>query len=82
MMVAVEATKQGVTVGEDAVSGLFADDFVGISKALEGSQKQLEKAPEHTRKWRVTANAKKCAVVVCIEDKVNSVTFKRKWRKD
>ena len=33
LIVAVEAAKQGVTVGEDtAVSGLmFADDFVGIS---------------------------------------------------
>ena len=30
MIVAVEAAKQGVTVGGDTVSGLtFADDFVG-----------------------------------------------------
>ena len=33
MIVEVEAKKQGVTIGEDAVSGLmFADNFVGISK--------------------------------------------------
>ena len=32
MIVAVEAAKQGVTVGENTVSGLMlADDFVGIS---------------------------------------------------
>ena len=32
MMVAVESVKQGVTEGEDTVSGLmFADYFVGIS---------------------------------------------------
>ena len=32
MIVAVEAAKQGVRVGEDTVSRLmFADDFVGIS---------------------------------------------------
>ena len=33
LIVALEATKQGVTVGEDTVSGLiFADDFVGYWK--------------------------------------------------
>ena len=46
----------------DTVSGLmFADDIVGISETPEGLQKQIEKALEYTRKWRVTANAKKCA---------------------
>ena len=79
-IVAVEAAKQGVTVGEDTVSELmFADGFVGISETPEGLQKQIEKALEYTRKWRVTANVKKCAVVVCNEDKVNPVTFKWKW---
>ena len=44
MIVAVEAAKQGVTVGEDTVSGLmFADDFAGISETPEGLQKQIEK---------------------------------------
>ena len=44
MTVAVEAAKQGVTVGEDTVSGLmFADDFAGISETPEGLQKQIEK---------------------------------------
>ena len=38
-MIAVEAARQGVTVGEDAVSGLiFADDFMRISP--EGLLKQ------------------------------------------
>ena len=37
MIVAVEAAKRGVTVGEGEVSGLmFADDFVGISETPEG----------------------------------------------
>ena len=40
MIVAVEAAKQGVTVGGDTVSGLmFADDFVGISETSEGLKK-------------------------------------------
>ena len=39
MIIAVEAARQGVTVGEDAVSGLiFADDFMRISP--EGLLKQ------------------------------------------
>ena len=42
-------------------------------------QKQIGNALEYTRKWRVTANVKKCAVVVCNEDKENPVTFKWKW---
>ena len=45
MIVAVEAARQGVTVGKDTVSGLkSADDFVGISETPEGLQKQIEKA--------------------------------------
>ena len=77
MVVAVEAAKEGVTMREDTVSGLiFADNVVGISGIPGGLQKQIEKAQEYTRKWRVTANLKKCAVVVCIEDKVNPVKFK------
>ena len=51
MIVAVQAAKQRVTMGEDAVSGLmFADDFVGKSETPEGLQKQIEEAPEYTRK--------------------------------
>ena len=58
MIIAVEAAKQGVTK-EDTVSGfMFADYFVGISETPEGLQKQIEKALEYTRKWRVTANVK------------------------
>ena len=61
MIVAVEAAKQGVTTGGDNMSGLmFANYFVGISATPEGLQKQIEKALEYTRKWRVTANVK-CA---------------------
>ena len=68
MIVAVEAAKQGVTMGEDMVSRLmFADDFAGISENPEGLQKQVDKALEYTRQWRVTANVKKCSAVVCNE---------------
>ena len=80
MIVAVEAAKQGVTMREDPVSGLmFADDFVGISEISKGLQDQIEKALikiEYTRKWRVTAKVKKCAVVACNEHMVNPVNFK------
>ena len=85
MTVAVGAAKQGVTMGEDAVSGLmFADDFVGVSETPEGLQQQIEKALECTTKWRVTAKVKKYAVVavVCNEDKVNAADFKWKRGED
>ena len=65
------------------MSGLmFADEFVGISETPEGLQQQIEKALDYTREWRVAADVKKCAVVVCNEDKVNPVNFKRKWGED
>ena len=58
MIVAVEATKQGATMGKDTVSGvMFADGFVGISETPEGLQQQTEKALEYTRKcgeWQRT----------------------------
>ena len=61
MIRAVEAAQLGVKVGEDTVSGLllFGDDFVVMSETPEGLQKQIEKALEFTRKWRVTANERK-----------------------
>ena len=50
MIVAAEAVIQGVTVGEDTVSGLmFAADFVGLSETPEGLQKPIEKALEYAR---------------------------------
>ena len=60
---------------------MFTDDFVVMSETTEGLQKQIEKALEHTRRWRVTTNfqRKKCAVAVCGEYKVNPVTFKWRW---
>ena len=61
---------------------MFAGDFVGISETPEGLKKQLEKALDNTRRWRVTANMKTCAVVVCNEDMVNAPNFKRKWGAD
>ena len=53
---AVEIAKQGVTAGEEMVSGLtFAGDFVGISERPEGLRKQLREKTldiikEHNRK--------------------------------
>ena len=77
MVVAVEAAKRGLTMGEDMVSRLiFADDFVGISETPKRLQKQIEEALEYTKKWRVITNAKTCTVGVCDEDKVNPVNFK------
>ena len=58
---------------------VFADDFVEISETPEGFRKQMEKALEYTRKWRVTANVQKRAVVVCNEDDMNPLNFKWKW---
>ena len=47
-------------MADDVVSSLmFADDSVGISGKPEGLQEKSEKALEHTRKWRVTANVDK-----------------------
>ena len=74
LILAIESAQQGVKLGDDMVSGLmFADDFVGISGTAEGLQEQIEKALEYTRKWRVTANVNKCAVLVCNEDKEKPV---------
>ena len=57
MIVAVEAARQRVTVGEDTVSELmFADDFVGISEMPEGVQNQIDKALEYARKCKVLWN--------------------------
>ena len=83
MIVALEAAKQGVTLGKDTVSGLpFADKFVGIPETPEGLQNQVEITLEYTRKWRVTANVKNYAVVVCNEEKSNRVYFKWQWGED
>ena len=69
---------------ENTVSGfMFVDDFVRISETLDGLQKQIvEKAPESTRKSRVTANVKNSAVVVCYEDMVNAANFEWRWGDD
>ena len=75
----VEATKRGIKVGEDMVSGLmFADDFVGTAEIPNGMQKQIEKVLEYTRKWRVTANVNQSAILVCNEDSKHLVEFK--WK--
>ncbi|CAB1099916.1 unnamed protein product [Ectocarpus sp. CCAP 1310/34] len=66
--------------GGKSVSGLmFADDFVGVSETPEGLQEQIDAAVGYTRKWRLSANVGKCAVVVCSEEKKNPVEFKWKW---
>ena len=63
LIVAVEGAKQGVAVGEDTTSGLmFAGNYWVILETPEGLRRQIEKALEYTRQWRVTVNIKKCAV--------------------
>ena len=48
MLVAVEAAKQEVTVGEDTLSGLpFEDHFVGIPETPEGLRKAKSKGRIH-----------------------------------
>ena len=61
---------------------MIAGDFVGVSETPEGLQRQIEKALEYTRTWRVTANVKKRALVVCNKYKVNPINFRWKWGED
>ena len=83
LILAIESAQQGVKVGDDMVSGLMcADDFVGISGTAEELQEQIGKALDFTRKWRVTANVNKCAVLACNEGKQKPVEFKWKWGGD
>lgn len=42
---------------------IFADDFVGILGTPQGLQEQIR-----DRKWRMTANRNKCAVLGCNQD--------------
>ncbi|CAB1116628.1 unnamed protein product [Ectocarpus sp. CCAP 1310/34] len=78
----VEAVRKGVKVGdtETSVSGmLFADDFVGMSDTPEGLQLQIDAAKKFTDKWRLSANVKKSAVMVCNENKEEPVEHRWKW---
>ena len=62
MMVAVESVKQGVTEGEDTLSGsTFADDFVGISETPEGLQKQIESSRNHSEMKSDSERKKMCS---------------------
>lgn len=54
---------------------IFTDDSVGISGTAEGPQERIEKAPEYTRRWRVTANLSKCVVLVRKGDERNPGEF-------
>lgn len=47
---------------------------------LEGLQKQIDPALEVARKWRLSGNVKKCAVVACDDSKVEEVYFK--WKRE
>ena len=58
---------------------MFADDFVGLAETPDELQEQIEKALEYAKKWRVTANINKSAVLVCNEYNKNPVEFKWKW---
>ena len=61
-------------------------DVCGYQRHPRDCSKQVEEAPYYTRKWRATANVKKCAVrsavVVCNENEMNPVNFSWKWRED
>ena len=54
----------------------------GYEKHPKGCKNRWRRHLEYTRKWRVTANVRKCSVVVCNEDKINTVTFNWKWGED
>ena len=58
---------------------MSAKCFVGVLETPEALQNHIEKTLEYTRKWRVTANANKCAVVTCDDDSENPVTFR--WKR-
>lgn len=61
----VEAAGQWVNVGESELPGLlFTNDFAGVSDNPEGLQMQIDAAMEFARNWRLSGNAKKCAVMV------------------
>lgn len=80
MLEVVEAASQRVKLGESEVSGLlFVGDLVEISDTLEELQKQTDLSMEYDRKWRLSANVKKCAAMVCNYGKVKEVNFRWKW---
>ncbi|CAB1117831.1 unnamed protein product [Ectocarpus sp. CCAP 1310/34] len=78
----VEAVRKGVKVGDTATSCsrmLFADNFVGMSDTPEGLQLQIDAAKKFTDKWRLSANVKKSAVMVCNDNKEEPVEHRWKW---
>ena len=58
---------------------MFADDVVGMSDTPEGLQLQIDAAKEFTDKWRLSANVKKSAVMVCNEYREKPVENRWKW---
>ena len=84
-IVAVEAAKQGVTVGEDAASGLvLADGFVAIFETREGLQSKSRRhcSRIYSEMGSDSETKTKCEVVVCSKDKENPEAFRWNWRKD
>ncbi|CAB1113272.1 unnamed protein product [Ectocarpus sp. CCAP 1310/34] len=77
----VEAVRKGVKVGDTETSVsemLFADDFVGMSDTPQGLQLQIDAAKKFTDKWRLSANVKKSAAMVCNEDREGAVEYR--WK--
>ncbi|CAB1102180.1 unnamed protein product [Ectocarpus sp. CCAP 1310/34] len=68
---------QGVAQGCSMSPTLFKIYINDMIRAVEAEQ--IDAAVGYTRKWRLSANVGKCAVVVCNEDKKNPVEFKWKW---
>ena len=63
---------------EDTVSLMVADGFVIISGTPEGFQKNKEKAPESTRKWRFREDIRNTRRIAEKYKKAPEST--RKWR--
>lgn len=76
----MKAVGQRVKVGESEVSGLlYADDFMGmISDIPVRLQEQIDATMNFARKWPLSANVKKCVVMVCNDSEVQEVHFKKK----
>ena len=52
---------------------LFADDFVGVSESNDQLQTLIDAVHAYCRKWRLTANVNKSAVMVFTRESVDGV---------
>ena len=73
LIVAVETAKQGPRLGKVRSRNWCLWTTSRRYQEHPKDYRNIEKALEYTRKWGVTVNVKKCAAVVCMEEKVNPV---------